>query len=330
MTSTPTLRNALVCGVTAALLGASLAGCGVTTPVTSPSPTAQPSRSAQATPPPSPAAQQDTRLALVTDFGTCDPGAQWAASTVRSWNVEAIITGGDNTQNESGGSCDPYTTSVWGLYDRGEDGRSSPPVWPTLGNHDYDDPGAGLAAYRAAFPYLPKDADPQQRWYTVRLGRVSLFVLDSEAMSDADMEQQRLWLKGALRASRATDPSVWNLVVLHRPPYTSGVHEPNTFMRPLPEGHWNYADWGADLVVSGHQHIFEDVVVGPLHYVTAGISAGRVLRECADKRVSGSKSCVTGPGVSSIVASDKTLTLDYHQASPAGGTTVAATVQITR
>lgn len=271
----------------------------------------------------------ETRLALVTDFGTCDAGEEWAARTVRSWGVEAIITGGDNTQNQDGGPCTPYTRSVWGSYDRG-DGRGDPPMWPTLGNHDYGDPGAGLSAYQAAFPYLPTDADPQHRWYGVRLGHVALFVVDSEAMSDTDRERQRVWLKGALRASRAADPRVWNLVVLHRPPYTSGLHEPNTSMRPAPEGRWNYAAWGADLVVSGHQHIYEDVVVDGFHYVTAGIAAGSIDRQCPDARTKGSRVCVTGTGVNRITASADALTLEYVQAAPDGGTRVADTVRLTR
>lgn len=320
-----TRRGRAPAAVALIALAASVAGC-VAGP--GPAPSASPTRTGTAVAA-SGAAKAESRLALITDFGTCDPGEQWAADTVRSWDVEAIITAGDNSQNHTG--CVPYTESVWGFYPRGADGSGEPILWPTLGNHDYDDRGAGLDAYRRAFPYLSKDADAAQRWYSQSLGHVRLFSVDSGDLAKDDEEKQRVWLQTSLTASRAADPSVWNLVVFHRPAYTSGVHPPNVEMRPQPEGRWDLREWGADLVVSGHQHIYEDVIADGLHYVTAGISAGLVERECPVDRVPGSRVCLNGTGVIQLLATPDQLTLEYRQRSPeSDAAQVTDTIRLTR
>lgn len=265
------------------------------------------------TPPlPSVTAPAMSRIALVTDFGSCDQGQRWTSAQMRSWSPEAIITAGDNTQEAP---CTPYTESVWDRLPPvpGPDGHQA--VWPTLGNHDLTDPGAGLTAYRAAFPYLPTDADPLQRWYSRTVGGLNLFVLNSEASSE-EIAQQRDWLSRVLPARRADHPDHWNVVLLHRPPYTSGHHEPNRTMRP--SAGFDYRSWGADLVVSGHQHFYEDVIVDGLHYLTAGLGGSTNPRPCPTEREVGSRVCLEGTGVARIETTPRTLTLTYVQEGAAG------------
>ncbi len=300
--------------VLAAAAALAVAGCAIT-PSGAQEPT--PTASATATPvrPTASATPGPTLLGLVTDYGTCDPQEQVVATMVRGWPVSAILTAGDNTQNR--GDCVPFEQSVWTFYDRGPDGTGKPTFWPALGNHDYEDAGAGLDAYRKAFPYLSADADPQQRWYSEDLGHVRVFMVDSE-VAGPDVEAQRQWLKTSLRASRARDPHVWNLVIVHRPPFTSGTHAAHVAMRPQPESNWNYQAWGADLVVSGHQHIYEDVVVGGFHYLTAGIGASDPERSCPTERVPDSRVCRSGPGAVRILATSASLTVEYHQPTVPG------------
>lgn len=268
---------------------------------------------------------QHTRLGLITDYGTCDDGERWAAETIDAWDVSAIITAGDNTQNEP--TCTPFEESVWSFFEPGRDGSGNPPFWPTLGNHDYTDPGAGLAAYQAAFPYLSKDADSQQRWYTESLGEVRIFVIDTEVTGD-DLETQRLWLKNALRAARSADPQVWNIVLMHRPPYSSGVHGAADAWRPS-DG-WRVADWGADITISGHQHIWEDAIVDNYHYVTAGLGSTDNFRECPTELSPDSRICLAGLGVSRIDATASTFELSYYQEGPAGEPTLKDTIRLAR
>ena len=293
-----------------------LAGC-----VAVPRANSDPRPSESAEPSPTPA----TRLALISDFGTCDAGEQWTADQVDAWGVDAIVTAGDNTQHEAG--CIPYAESVWGYFEQGRDGQGSPPLWPTLGNHDYSDEGAGLDAYRAAFPYLSTAADAQQRWYTQDVGAVTLIVLDSETTPE-ELELQRGWLKETLSDQRADRPDAWNVVLFHRPAYTSGVHDDNREMRPT--AGWDYAGWGADIVIAGHQHIYEDVVVDGLHYVTAGIGGTANARECPVELREGSRLCLAGTGASVIEATADQFVLRYYQPDAEGNAALGDTVRLSR
>lgn len=293
-----------------------LAGCVIVPPANSDS---APSEAAEPSPPPA------TRLALISDFGTCDAGEQWAADQVAAWGVDAIVTAGDNTQGDE--SCIPYTESVWGYFEQGRDGQGAPPLWPTLGNHDYTDTGAGLDAYRAAFPYLSTAADAQQRWYTQDVGDVTLFVLDSETRPE-ELEIQRAWLKETLSDQRANRPDAWNVVLFHRPAYTSGVHEDNREMRPT--AGWDYAGWGADIVIAGHQHIYEDVVVDGLHYLTAGLGGTANSRVCPAELREGSRLCLDGTGASIIEATADEFVLRYYRPDAEGTATLGDTIRLSR
>jgi predicted phosphodiesterase len=294
-----------------------LTGC-VLVPPASPAP-APASTSPDASPP------TTTRLALISDFGTCDAGEQWTADQVTAWKVDAIVTAGDNTQNEP--DCVPYAQSVWGYFERSPDGQGAPPLWPTLGNHDYSDAGAGLDAYRSAFPYLSTAADAEQRWYTQTVADVTLYVLDSET-SPEELSTQRAWLKQALADQRAAHPAAWNVVLFHRPAYTSGEHEDNLEMRPT--AGWDYADWGADIVISGHQHIYEDVVIDGLHYVTAGLGGTANFRACPAERDAGSRLCLDGTGASVIEATADEFVLQYYQPDAEGHPVVGDTLTLRR
>lgn len=311
-------RRSIGGALAAALAVVVLAGCVAAPPATS-NPHS-PARSESPAPPPEP-----TRLALISDFGTCDDGEQWTADQVASWDVDAIVTAGDNTQNEV--DCVPYAESVWGYFERGPGGQGAPPLWPTLGNHDYSDAGAGLDAYRRAFPYLSTAADAEQRWYTESVGDVTLFVLDSETSPD-DLGVQRTWLKEALSHQRDAHPGGWNVVLFHRPVYTSGLHEDNVDMRPT--AGWDYAGWGADIVISGHQHIYEDVVVDGLHYVTAGLGGTANARVCPVERDAGSRLCLEGTGASVIDATADEFVLRYYQPDPEGQATEADVIRLSR
>lgn len=251
---------------------------------------------------------------------------------IAQWEPEAIVTAGDNSQGNS--ACKAFTQSVGAYYGQWMSGPQGPRLWPALGNHDYDDASAGLANYRAFFPYLPTTADPQGRWYAKTLGRITFYFIDSNATVDV-IARQRLWLKEALRANAAH--SDWQIVVMHHPPYTTGAHDIGTDERPdlrPGDGGFNYQAWGADLVIAGHQHIYEDVIRDGFHYLTVGPGAQELARVCRAARVAGSRLCLENAGALRIVADAKTLTIEYRQptVAPGAGTTnkVADTIRLTR
>lgn len=250
-------------------------------------------------------------IALITDYGNCDDGQAAVASMVGSWNPLAVVTAGDNTQNVK--DCLPYKDSVDPYYGKWFSGTDGPRFFPVLGNHDYTNAGAGLDAYNVAFKFLSTKDDADRRWYDVRVGDVHFFMVDSEATGD-DVTLQQQWLKTALvEAQNSPTDARWRVVVFHRPAFSSGTHGPRVEMQPA-EG-WDYKGWGADMVIAGHQHIYEDVVVDDFHYLTAGVGATGTVRPCPadDARVEGSRICIDGPGALRIVATGEKLVLEYHQ-----------------
>jgi len=244
---------------------------------------------------------------------------------IDTWNVAAVATAGDNTYVED--DCAPFTESVGDYYGAYLHDPAGPRFFPALGNHDYENEGAGLAAYGDYFSYLSTDADPQRRWYEVSVGGISVFVLDNDA-SEADLAAQRIWLRESLQASRAQDPTTWNVVVFHKPAFTSGSHDAQTAMRPA--AGWDYQGWGADIVIAGHQHVYEDVVVDGLHYVTAGIGTNGLDRGgCKQERTEGSRVCLVGEGAVRMVSTPTVLTVEYRQPADAADV-VLDVIEITR
>lgn len=261
--------------------------------------------------------------AIITDYGGCDDGEREVAAMVTAWTPRIVVTAGDNTQGVAG--CVPFQQSVgdyFGSFVVGPDGAA---LYPVPGNHDYEDEGAGEEAYLSYFSYLEALTD-HPLWYEVESGNVNFFMLDSELVDDR-MTQQRDWLRESLGRAQDEEPGDWNVVILHRPPFTSGPHEANTAMTP--EAGWDYHGWGADLVVSGHQHVFEHLVVDGEPYVVAGVGASGLVRPCPTPLVSGSQGCVEGYGAVLLSASDTTLTVDYRTPDGAQGRTLR-TVEITR
>jgi hypothetical protein len=68
-----------------------------------------------------------------------------------------------------------------------------------------------------------------------------------------------------LRLTMSKSKSAFNVVAMHHPPYSSCAHGNTPYMQ------WPYADWGADLVMAGHDHCYERLVVDGLTYVVSGL-----------------------------------------------------------
>lgn len=302
-------RGALLKSTILAALVAGLTGCST---ATSPTPAG------------SAASTEAVKIALVTDFGSCDDGEAQVAKMVEGWNPRIIVTGGDNSQNDDNG-CVGYQKAVGDYYGSYINAAGGPKFFPTLGNHDYTNPDAGLAAYNKFFSYIDDDSDSLRRWYVTSVESVEFFHIDTE-VDAAALETQRKWLKSSLQSSKDKHPDSWRLVVMHRGPYTSGVHGPNKAVRP--EAGWKYEAWGADVVIAGHQHVYDHYVVDGFNYITAGVGNGVNARECVTHDP-GEKVCITGPGAMLIEASATKLTMAYHAWSEKGET-VADTVEIDR
>ncbi len=198
-----------------------------------PTPTPAPS----ATPTPDPAT--DPVFVGAGDIAAC--GSDGAETTARLLDrIEGtVFTLGDNayefgTAAEFRDCYDP----TWG--------RHKARTRPSPGNHDYVTPGA--AAY---YDYFGESAGPERRgYYSFDLGAWHIVSLNSE-IDAGPKSAQAQWLATDL----AAHPAACTLAYWHKPIFSSGsVHGNDPHMRPI----WDIlAHAGADVVLNGHDHIYE-------------------------------------------------------------------------
>jgi hypothetical protein len=238
-------------------------------------------------------------FAVIGDFGTGGPNPLAVANLVQSWDPAFIITLGDN--NYPSGAASTIDQNIGQYYHdyignyAGSYGSGSPTnrFFPSPGNHDWV--AAGLAPYLAYFT-LPGN----ERYYSVRNGPVELFAVDSDphepdGVSPSSVQGQ--WLRAGLAASTAC----WKLVYFHHAPYSSGPHAASAWMQ------WPYASWGANAVLSGHDHTYERLQIDGLTYFVNGLGgyaaysfgapvAGSIVRYNASQgamRVTASQTSIT-------------------------------------
>lgn len=207
--------------------------------------------------------QEPITFAVIGDYGDAGRDAQAVANLVRSWDPAFIITTGDNNYPDGAastidGNIGRYYHDYIGSYvGRFGSGAESNRFFPSLGNHDWETRGA--APYLAYFS-LPGN----ERYYEVAQGPVHLFAVDSDPREPdgrTSSSTQAAWLRDALASSTAC----WQLVYFHHPPYSSAEHGPTVEMR------WPFREWGADAVLSGHDHTYERLEVDGLPYFVNGL-----------------------------------------------------------
>lgn len=235
----------------------------------SPSLTAEPTETITPLPPtPTETPIPVIRFAVIGDYGTGGQPEADVAALVKSWNPDFVITAGDN--NYPSGSAEtidenlgqfyhefifPYT----GQYGEGADTNR---FYPSLGNHDWDS--------QSAQPYLDYFTLPgNERYYEFTWGFLHFFALDSDSREPDGVGRsstQASWLQERLAAS--AEP--WNIVYFHHAPYSSATHGSTDWMQ------WPFAEWGADLVLAGHDHTYERIERDGIVYLVNGLGGAPI------------------------------------------------------
>lgn len=215
------------------------------------------------------------RFAVIGDFGgDNDSEAAVAAMIESTIKPDFIVTVGDNNylQNTVEGfdaSVGRYFSAYIGNYTGVHGpGAATNRFWPVIGNHDWDE----TAGYQ---PYLDYFTLPgNERYYDFVQGPVHFFMINSDVHEPdgrSRNSEQAKWLKSALAASTAS----WKFVIFHHPPYSSGdVHHSN------PRLQWPFKSWGAHVVLTGHDHIYERLDLGGMPYFVNGFG-GKSLYKLA-------------------------------------------------
>jgi hypothetical protein len=124
-------------------------------------------------------------------------------------------------------------------------GRHRGRTRPSPGNHDYH--SAGAAPY---FAYFGENAGPfGLGYYSYIAGPWQVIALNSEVPIGPGSAQIQ-WLRTTL----ATNRSPCTMAYWHKPLFTSGPNGANLDMREV----WRALyEFGADLVINGHDHLYE-------------------------------------------------------------------------
>ena len=243
------------------------------------------------------------RFAAIGDYGYAGPAERDVANLVKGWDPEFIITLGDNNYDLGDSmTIDQNIGQYYHAYIGNYKGRYGPRAstnrfFPSLGNHDYYTRNG--EAYRDYFT-LPGNG----RYYDFVRGDVHFFALDSDPAEPDGVSAtsvQAQWLRARLAASTAR----WKVVYLHHAPYSSGAHG-NT-----PALQWPFREWGASVVLAGHDHHYERLSVDGLPYFVNGLG-GRSVRSIKTQRVAGSQFGFTGEyGAMLLNATPDSLTLQF-------------------
>ena len=214
------------------------------------------------------AAPQAVRFAVIGDFGEGNQGEKDVSELVKSWQPDFVITTGDDNYPEGaaetidlhiGQYYHEFIYPYHGVYGPGADQNR---FFPTLGNHDWMTANAQ--------PYLDYFELPgNERYYDFVWGEVHFFALDADSNEPdgvSKLSLQAHWLQERL----ASSTSIWKVVFFHQPPYSSGYHGSTDWMR------WPFAEWGASVVFSGHDHTYERLVEDGIPYFVDGLGGGPI------------------------------------------------------
>ena len=216
--------------------------------------------------------QSSVHFAVIGDFGQAGQPEADVAALVNGWNPDFIITTGDNNyllgeaatiDTNIGQYYRQYIYPYTGSYGSG---ATSNNFYPTLGNHDWLTTVSQLPK-----PYLDYFSLPgNERYYEFTRGPVHFFVIDSDGNEPdgiTSSSTQGQWLQSALAAS--TEP--WNVVYLHHSPYSSSAHGSNSTLQ------WPFQAWGADIVLSGHDHTYERLSINGFPYIVNGLGGMQTI-----------------------------------------------------
>lgn len=227
-----------------------------------------------------------TKSFFIGDYGENTTGELMVKNTMLNWMSEkdTLFTLGDN--NYPNGEATTIMENVGKYYSEfmypfNTSGFSNPNrykgssnlinyFFACFGNHDwYSNP---TYSYLLFFGHnIPNTSSGNDRYYYVTQGKLVLFVVVDSWVGDnppswvrpepdgiSATSVQAMWVKSILQNSSAK----WKIVIMHHPPYCSTL---STYIM-----RWPYKQWGVDLVMAGHDHLYERLYIDSLYYTING------------------------------------------------------------
>ena len=187
-------------------------------------------------------------FAGIADFGGGSPGATQNAANIANADTSFIQTFGDNIY-PSAGLPDPDFSTKYSDFDARffkpfAAALKSQVFFPANGDKEYFTDGA----FWKTFPMLGDN----HNWYSYNWGSAHVLVLDTEQSFLPGSAQYDFVQSDLANAP----PSLWRIVVSHRPPYSSTTANSSStavkqHLVPL------FEQYGVSLVLSGNSHNYE-------------------------------------------------------------------------
>jgi hypothetical protein len=139
------------------------------------------------------------------------------------------------------------------------------PLFLAIGNHELYNDAAG-SKFARYFGFADGSGGTKP-YGTVRVAATRFFFLNG--MDDWDSGEERHWLEGELARAEKEAGLHWRIAVAHHGPASSGPHGPNAKLvgAHVPE---LLSSHGVDLMLAGHDHLYERGEVSGLKYVVSG------------------------------------------------------------
>jgi hypothetical protein len=243
---------------------------------------------------PEPGARRAFRAWVIGDSGTANDGAEAVRDAYYGYTTgvetDLWLMLGDNAYNQ--GTDGEYQAAVFDMYPTT---LRRTAVWPTMGNHDEANSVDQTGPYYSIFT-LPGAAEAgglasgTESYYSFDFANVHFICLNSEDGDRTPPSDMLTWLETDL-AETAQD---WVVAYWHHPPYSKGSHDSDSTsdssgrlvqMRenvlPILE------DWGVDLVLCGHSHVYERSFLLDGHYGFSSSLLPSMLLDDGDGRVNG-------------------------------------------
>jgi hypothetical protein len=213
-------------------------------------------------------------------YGDCRTDAAAHGSVMREmaqFPADFLVNTGDFV--ERGGNAQDWEK----LFDLEAEILRDHSVIAAIGNHELaGDPGG--SAFLRYFGFIDLAGGPPRVYGTTRIGNVRLFVVNGR--HDWRSGEERQWLEAELAKADGEAGLAWRIVLAHDGPWSVGPHGPNDYLLDahVPE---LLSAHRVDLVLSGHDHLYERGQAGALKYIVtggAGAPLYEVVRDLATNR----------------------------------------------
>jgi len=132
------------------------------------------------------------------------------------------------------------------------------PLLAVFGNHEVI---MGRTIFEGFFRPPPSNTSPSERYYSATIGDVHIATVDVYAL---ELEPHLEWLQRDLTSSNAP----FKMVFMHPPLFTMSNHLPEVALRAQLQPVLQAG--GAQLLVTGHNHVYERFMQGGIRYVVTG------------------------------------------------------------